>query len=276
MKIKIKNLKIKNSFNTNYFTSHKEMEDGNVDKEISEPIPEYSNKSKWDCKSCGSLNKIKNFKLDNRTRCQYCTMDPTDPNDKNCANNNKEMWDASVDKEILKFVTKNSSMKNKWKCDKCNSIYESKFSHFNNGSRCPYCCSAPKKVNDSQWAYSNQEMYNASVDKEFLKTVTQGSNKENKWKCDKCNSIYESSFKTFNNGSRCGYCSGKKANETNWAYGNEEMKEYSVDKDILKTVTNCSSKKNKWKCDKCNSIYESRFADFHNGSRCPFCSSKKK
>lgn len=187
----------------------------------------------------------------------------------NCAYHNEIMRENAVDVNNLKYYTFGSSKKTLWKCKKCNSDYFSSFAGFLAGNRCPYCHGL--KVNETNWAYSNYEMLSNSTNKEILKTFTPFSNKKNKWKCKKCNSEYISTISDFHSGCRCPYCRGVKVNETNWVYGVPCMYNASSDKEILKTVTKGSGRKNKWKCDRCNSEYISTFNDFNAGKRCPYC-----
>lgn len=263
---------------TNWAYSNRDMQLWSVDKEILKTATVSSmKKNKWKCIKCESVFESVFAKFNAGQRCPYCCPAPKKANYTNWAYDNKDMLLWSVDKEILKTVTVSSKKKNKWKCIKCESIFESKFSHFNSGSRCSYCCPTPKKVNNTNWAYSNRDMLLWTVDKEILKTVTVSSHKKNKWKCIKCKSIFDSTFSNFTNGNRCPYCSGKggKVNRINWAYSNEDMLLWTVDKEILKTVTTSSAKKNKWKCPKCSFIFTSAFYSFNNGNRCPKCCESK-
>lgn len=259
---------------TNWAYSDKEMFDSSVDKEILKTVTVGSEKKNtWRCNKCDNKYTSSFLNFNSGNRCPYCRG--LKVNETNWSYSNKEMFEASVDKEILKTVTVNSGKKNKWLCEKCNSEYISAYYTFNTGIRCPYCCSAPRKVNKTNWAYNNKEMVGASIDKEILKNVTMKSNKNNKWKCYKCNSEYILPFSVFYIGCRCPYCSGHRVNETNWSYNNKEMFESSVDEEILKTVTENSNKKNMWKCKKCNNIYISMFCAFKMGDRCPKCNESK-
>lgn len=177
-------------------------------------------------------------------------------------------WLVNKEDGELSYGSKN---KIDLKCIKCESIFKSSVNDVSSGSRCPYCCIAPRKVNETNWVYGNIEMMSCTKDKDILKKYTVGSNQKNTWICNKCNSDYIIPFKSFAQGHRCPYCSGQKVNETNWAYSNYEMLQSSKDKEILKTITISSSKKNIWICNKCNSEYVSTFNDFKNGIRCPYC-----
>lgn len=196
---------------TNWAYSNKEMYDASIDKEILKTVTVGSEKKNtWLCDKCNKEYESMFFSFKSGRRCPRCCPATRMVDKDNWAYFNKDMFDASVDKEILKTVTVNSHKKNTWLCDKCNKEYVSTFLSFNYFHRCPRCCHNPRIVDKDNWAYSNKEMLNYVEDKETLKTVTECSAKKINWKCDKCDFIYKSTIANFKNGNRCPKCKESK------------------------------------------------------------------
>lgn len=261
---------------TNWAFSQEEMVKCSVDVNILKTVTPQSHKyNYWKCQKCSETYYCKFSDFYKGQRCPYCCSSPRRVNSSNWAESNSDMCRLSKDKNILKLVTPSSNKKNTWVCDRCDSEYISSFATFNSGVRCPYCCSAPQKVNHTNWAYNNNDMVKASKDKEILKTFTPFSESKNCWVCEKCESEYFSAIKDFNAGCRCPYCTGKAVNSTNWAYANKDMYNASKDKNVLKTVSCGSSLKNVWICPNCENDYTSSFYTFSRGHRCPACKASK-
>ena len=103
---------------------------------------------------------------------------------------NAEMVKASTNEKLLEFYTTGSHTKHDWKCDKCDSIYETRIDNFSNGRRCPYCCGGSNKVNDANCASNNPDMVKTTVDIDILNQYREGSGKNNLWWCEFCLDTY--------------------------------------------------------------------------------------
>lgn len=158
------------------------------------------------CPECKSKFSRKLCNFARSSNCPYCTGHSV--NKTNWAYSNIEMLKCSKNKEILKTVTQNSNKYNTWICLKCKSDYQSAYCTFQKGIRCPYCHGT--KVNKTNWAYGNREMKEWAKNSQFLKTVTNGSNKKIVWICIDCKKEWNASIKGFLRGRRCPYCNNSK------------------------------------------------------------------
>lgn len=125
----------------------------------------------------------------------------------------QEQWDYQKNKDINpREVLPYSNKKAWWNCNK-NHSYEMKICDRSNGMGCPVC--AGKRViqgiNDiftfhphleKEWDFENNEISPYSI--------TSGSNKKVKWKCEEGHS-YEMSVCNKIKGCRCPQCSGRVA-----------------------------------------------------------------
>ncbi|MDF2478503.1 MAG: hypothetical protein K0S24_3986 [Sphingobacterium sp.] len=173
-----------------------------------------------------------------------------------------------------------------WICGKCNQSWLAMICSRTQGTGCPYCSSkiTLEGVNDlktlyphisAQWDYSrNGEIKPTSV--------TANSAKEVYWKCDICNQSWIAKIYNRTRGTGCPYCSSKKTLE-----GVNDLKtlnpyiaaqwDYANNRNLLPSqLTEFSSKKVFWICDKCGNRWRSTISNRVLGKGCPECYGYKK
>ena len=172
----------------------------------------------FDCPKCGNVYNSFIFGFSKGKRCPACCKYPQVVTEKNCAWNNNDMRLYAKYPESLYLVTPNSHKIGKWKCidPNCGYEFESTYTNFNNGRRCPACCHNPQVVTEINCAWNNNDMRLYAKYPEKLKLFALNSNKKNLWKCidPNCGYEFESTYNTFNKGSRCPKCKSSKGEKS--------------------------------------------------------------
>jgi len=182
--------------------------------------------------------------------------------------------------------TANSGKKVWWRCQKGHE-WQTKITHRNNGSGCPYC-SGRKAVNGE----NDLQTLNPMLAKEWNyekngrlspENFTANSSQKVWWKCNKGHE-WQSIIAGRNRGAGCPYCAGKKVLK---GYNDLETlnptlaKEWNYEKNSglnPEDVMPNSGKKVWWKCSEGHE-WQAKIQSRNNGSGCPICrkiKSKKK
>lgn len=202
-------------------------------------------------------------------------------------------WDYDKNQGLSpEYFSAGSNKKVWWKCNKCNSLYESTINHKIEGNGCPYC--SGKKVNETNclmkkhpelskyWDYEKNDI---TPDKIYFR-----SRKKIWWSCSKCNKTFEAAICTRIKSKHyaCKECMHK-------IIGNENRKnalkkgslmdnrkdlveEWDFDKNIEISPSDISCGSGKlvwWKCSKCGYEWQAKVFNRTNGTGCPICKLKK-
>ena len=173
-----------------------------------------------------------------------------------------------------KTISAGSGKKVKWKCDK-DHIWESLIAtRFSQKTNCPYCSN-----------YSVLPGYNdlATTHPEFVemafgwdpKTISAGSGKKVKWKCQ-AGHITEASIESrVKNKTKCAFCINKKilSGYNDLASKNQKLAQEAYGWDPT-TVSLGSSKKMAWICEK-KHTWIATTHERVTGTGCPYCSNNK-
>jgi len=171
-----------------------------------------------------------------------------------------------------------------WKCLKegCREIFKASWNNIYNGKGCGFCegmqvglsnCLATKnpKLSKEWHPIKNGDLTPFDV--------TENSNKNIWWKCDKGHEWNISVSSRNSNCSDCPYCSGRYASkENNLLLNNSTLCEewhYGKNKKNPEEYTPHSGLKVWWKCRECSSEWEAKIASRNNGSGCPECNESK-
>ncbi len=179
--------------------------------------------------------------------------------------------------------TANSNKKVWWKCSKGHE-WQSKISHRNNGSGCPYCADQKvlKGYNDlktlnpilaKEWDYDKNDELTPD-------TVALGSTKKVWWKCNKGHE-WQAAINNRSKGRGCPFCSGRYAikgendlqtiNPTLANEWNYENNNGLTPADVLPN----SDKKVWWTCSKGHE-WQATIGSRNKGSGCPHCAREKR
>ncbi len=165
---------------------------------------------------------------------------------------------------LLSQDYKNALKKIKIECNK-GHIYETPWSVFQAGSRCPHCFKLSRFLEYEDIKQSIQEEGYILLSKKYENNRT-----KLKIQCDKAHR-YEVTWNDFKTGYRCPYCSYEKK-----AFDYKYIKDYIEDngyKLLSEKYTN-STTKLKIQCEKYH-VYLATFNRFQSGSRCPYCKGVK-
>lgn len=165
--------------------------------------------------------------------------------------------------ELLSKTYINNHTKLKVKCPK-GHIFEVKFNHFKNGSRCPECCGNRK--------YTHSEVNNIFKNEGYTLLSETYINKDSKLKvkCPKGH-IYYTNLNVFKRGFRCPHCSGKAKHTIDFIQEYLYKEGYKL---LSFNYTN-ANKPIKIECPN-GHIFKMSFGDFKNNNRrCPICSASK-
>lgn len=106
--------------------------------------------------------------------------------------------------------------------------------------------------------------------------ATKGSQKNAWWICIKCMSSYDANFNNRFNNSKCPYCTGKKANQTNSlaSLRPDLAKQWHPTKNRKLTPFDVTHKSNKkvWWMGKCGHEWDTIVRHRSKGTDCPYCS----
>lgn len=254
------------------------LKDWNYEKNSKKPsqyLPFSSQKVNWKCYICGyEWKTVISIRTKGESECPSCskrrivqgindleTLRPDIANE----------WD--YDKNVLKPNEVGCGADNKiwWLCSNGHS-YQSRIASRTGKNRndgCPYCSN--KKIligyNDLQTTYPEiAKEWNQAKNGVLKPTdVTRGNGKKVWWKCSKGHE-WQTTILERTNGSRCPYCSGKKAikGETDLStIFPEVIKYWDTNKNTLlpSDVLPHSEKIFWWKCPNCGNKWEARACD---------------
>jgi hypothetical protein len=173
--------------------------------------------------------------------------------------------------KLLSTEYKNTEIKLKIQCNKCNHIWEPRFYHIKNRNQwCPKCAGNVKIT------YEEVRQFITNKNGILLSTEYKNIDKKLKVKCNKCNHIWKPTFNHIkNNNTWCPKCAGK----TTILY--KEVKQFIRNKNgtllTLKNEYKNTNEKLKIQCNKCNHVWNVCFDALKNQNRwCPKCSKNAK
>ena len=170
-----------------------------------------------------------------------------------------------------KTVNASSALKVKWVCKKGHDWEAAIYSRVS-GNGCPYCSNQRILIGYNDLAFTNPEFAKEAYGWD-PKTVTAGSNKKVKWRCNR-NHVYVTQPHRRTKGLGCPYCSGQAV----WAGFNDlatthpELAEQLVDGDAT-TISRGYNKVYTWKC-KLGHTWRSTINNRTTGFNCPYCTSR--
>jgi hypothetical protein len=220
--------------------------------------------------------------VNNRTNgygCPFCTGQRV------CADNSLQtlfpdisrQWHPTKNLRTPNDYTSNSGIKVWWKCERGHE-WEARIAcrTKENATGCPYCA-GQRVCTDNCLQTLKPELarqwHNAKNNKEPSE-VTTGSGYKTWWICEKGHE-WKSSVRDRSRGSGCPFCSGKRVCNDNCLYNlfPKLAKQWhpTMNGDLTsKDVTEGSSKKVWWKCDK-DHEWEASVANRVKGTGCPHC-----
>ena len=256
-------------------------------------------KIKWNCFTCNHIyEQTPNKKFSGRN-CPYCSI-PSKflcNNDnckicfnKSCASNNEyiKIWS---DERHPRQVFLTSSIKIKWKCDKCNHIYHQTLGHKKRGDNCPYCSNhilcndmECKKCFEKSCASNKNLMEKWAKNVINPRNIFLNSSIMINWKCNLCKHIHnQSPNNKFGKNSGCPYCSNSKLCNDNdceecfnkscasikefceiWGKNNLTPRDVFIKSGLIIN----------WDCKNCNKQYKQKIIEKFYGSGCPTCKNK--
>jgi hypothetical protein len=174
-------------------------------------------------------------------------------------------WDATN-------VIATSSDKAKWKCQFGHG-WSAEIKSRSYGSGCPVCDGKSIQIGFNDLNTTDPTLA-TQADGWDPKTVTKGSSLKRKWKCE-AGHTWTATVGSRSNGSGCPICSNHQvfAGFNDLATTNPEVAAQADGWDPI-TVTQHSSKKRNWKCQKGHN-YQATVAHRSEGKGCPFCSGRQ-
>ena len=225
---------------------------------------------------------------------------------KNCINNNKEYLIQEIVKleeteELpdLKQIGYGSHKYAIWKCHICENEWRSQISNRTlNNCGCPRCSSFKKRKTTNLYTWCQNNEYGETILNEWvgldkddkqvdINTIAKGSGLKVQWKCSKCNNIWIADINhrtSVNRGCpRCAYIDTDNKSDL-YTYMNLDnqfskrlltefmgLDEYNNIIDP-RFIGRSSSKRVKWKCSNCGSIWITPINDrVHKLTCCPKC-----
>ena len=169
-----------------------------------------------------------------------------------------------------------------WRCCKGHE-WQTRISHRNNGSSCPYCSGRYAIKGENDLATINQKLareWNYEKNSKFKpEDFTANSGKKVWWKCLKGHE-WQATIDSRSNGFGCPYCSGRYAikGENDLATINPKLaSEWNYDKNgniKPEDITANSGKKVWWKCLKGHE-WQATIGNRNIGNGCPICNSER-
>lgn len=183
-------------------------------------------------------------------------------------------------------LAKGSSKKVKWKClNHKGLVYEARVdnrAYGKNQSRCgcPVCNGKKVVPGINDIATTHPDVAKLFVDKKMALQHTAKSNKKALFQCKKGHPAWEVVISNVTGGTRCPYCSGRKAipGENSLAETHPELARELVDVDKAIEIKAGSNTKQKWKCltNPNHPIWvETVYNRTYRNHVCPHCSGKK-
>ena len=306
----------------NSFASHEKSQywsNENVDEKgefISPRIfPKASTiKCKFNCDKCHHVFESVLSGISQGKWCPYCFNKLCNIKDciicfnKSFASNEKSQYwsieNVDLNGEFIspRDVTKHTTKRYKFNCDKCHHVFESILNCISSGTWCPHCAiNKLCNLNDcsicfnKSFASHEKSQYwsieNVDEQGNFILTrnISKYTNKSYKFDCPKCHHTFESILSSISKGVWCPFCgSNNLCNATDCdicfdkSFASNEKSKYwsieNVDKENKfispRDVTKSTSKIFKFNCIECSHMFESCLHNISNGKWCPFCKNK--
>tara|TARA_Y100001970_G_scaffold237322_1_gene297695 strand:- start:299 stop:1162 length:864 start_codon:yes stop_codon:yes gene_type:complete len=194
-------------------------------------------------------------------------------------------WHPTKNGDLTPYdVFPNSHKQVWWKCSKGHE-WSTVISSRNRGNGCPYCAGR-NSTKEHNLAVKNPKLakeWHPTKNRELTPyDVTPNSGRNVWWQCSKNKDHkWVATIVNRNRGKECPFCIGKKRlKEHNLAVKNPELaKEWHSTKNGYLTtydVTPSSNKKVFWQCRKCGSEWNAQISNRTRGTKCPYCSRKKR
>ena len=169
-----------------------------------------------------------------------------------------------------KTVNASSARKVKWICKKGHEWEAAIYSRVG-GNGCPYCANQRVLIGYNDLAFTNPELAKEAYGWD-PKTVTAGSNKKVKWRCNR-DHVYVTEPHRRTKGLGCPYCSGQAIlpGFNDLATTHPELAEQLVDGDAT-SISRGQTKYFSWKC-KLGHTWRSTINNRVSGFNCPYCTS---
>jgi|TARA_B110000483_G_C18175658_1_gene534982 very-short-patch-repair endonuclease len=304
----------------NSFASHEKSQywsNENVDEKgefISPRIfPKASTiKCKFNCDKCHHVFESVLSGISQGKWCPYCFNKLCNIKDciicfnKSFASNEKSQYwsieNVDLNGEFIspRDVTKHTTKRYKFNCDKCHHVFESILNCISSGTWCPHCAiNKLCNLNDCSICFNksfashekSQYWSNENIDEKnkFIspRDVPLYTNKKYKFDCDKCHHMFESILNSISNGSWCPYCVNKICYAIdcnmcfNKSFASHEKSQYwsieNVDEQgnfiLTRNISKYTNKSYKFDCPKCHHTFESILSSISKGVWCPFCGS---
>lgn len=228
-------------------------------------------KMKFRHKKCNNTFEMIPKNLLNGQRCPICAKEKRRKANMIKFTNEELNFLKKNNFELVEFNGK--TVKNKFKCLKCNSIFDMTYRELKNTNSCPIC--SVDKVNKIN---KNIEKYNKRLNKldfEIMPEYFHGTTKKSKFKCLKCGKIqngyyYNILYDTYH----CDCSKNRTYNNYGFKYYQNKLKELKLDEEYYMyedTFIN-SKTKMKFKHLKCNNIFWKTPTDFFsNNQHCKYC-----
>lgn len=167
--------------------------------------------------------------------------------------------------------------KSRFRCVSCGHVWSTHFYCIKKGSGCPQC--ANRQLSLQRSGSLEQAVVFLEKNKKDIDILSWGggNKKRSTYKCRICGYVWESTFRSFVNGSGCPNCANiaisKKKSMTE-----EEAVNWLVSRNVPISILKWgggSNKKSRVKCSCCGYEWGALFANIKRGRRCPVCSKKE-
>lgn len=177
---------------------------------------------------------------------------------------NTEMVQKEMNKEGYKLLSeyKRNNIKLKIMCDK-GHVYETIWSNYQKGCRCPYCYGRIITIDDIRKELS--EDGTVLISTEYI-----NAHKHLEVKCPKCNQEYSATWNNLKKGKRCPYCCHNHTIDINYVRGFASEKGYKV----LSTEYENAYKELTFECPN-GHVFDLVWCYFQKGTECPCCKTSK-
>ena len=249
-----------------------------------------SKKVWWICKKGHSFEQGVYSRTGNNAGCPYCSGRYPIKGETDLATTHPELikeWDFSKNEIKPDEVSRGSSKKVWWLCEKGHSFEQRVSIRAIHNLGCPYCGGQKvlKGFNDLATTHSYLiEEWNYSKNERRPEEFSKGSNVKIWWKCKEGHE-WEAAISNRTSGHNCPICSGKKVVEgindlKTWCIENNKeylLKEWNYERNIKRPsdFTRASHSKVWWKCQEgheWDAVISNRT---RKGYNCPYCSNQR-
>jgi len=169
-------------------------------------------------------------------------------------------------------IYEKTSKKIKWKCINCNHIWESLIYNFKKTKMCPKCSKKEGDKKKIKYSIRYINEYIKEKDGVCLSRTYKGGNNKLKFKCNKDNNIWYTSFSNIKNGTWCPKCAKRLSSEKHIKYRFADIKKIIEEKNGMCLSKNINNKKRvKIQCNICKYIWSANIYDIIRGSWCKKC-----